>query len=94
MSTLTKAACGSLVHDNYNVTGTASIKTMTGDTNFLLIYNTDATTSILVSFDAGVTFFTIPAGASLSVDVNKLLTYSIKSSSGTIAVQALYGKEI
>lgn len=93
MATSINGAVNKIQHDNYTATTTAAEKTPTNPFNFLLIRNTDSTNSVLVSFDGDVTYFTIPPGSTLSLEVNRMKSYHVKSSASTIAVQCLYGSE-
>lgn len=86
---------GQIVHDNYATSTTPAAKTLTAGCVTLLIRNADAAISILVSFDAGVTYFTIPAGLTLALEVApRLRSYYVKSASGTPNVETLQGVEI
>lgn len=86
---------GQIVHANYNATGTAAAKTLTAYCVTLLIRNTDATNSISVSFDGDVTYFAIPAGQTLALEVSpRLRTYHVKTGGSTVAVETLQGVEI
>lgn len=92
-----RADAQKLTHDNYNAPGVAVTKTFPAKTNFFLVENMDSTNSVLVSFDAGVTFKTIGPGKSLSVDIDgssPITSYQVKSSAGTPATQCLYGSEL
>lgn len=93
MATNTKAAAESFQQDNYNATTSPVTKTPTLKTNFLFIHNLDATNNVLVSFNAGVTFTTIAPSQALSIDCDKMISYVVKSSAGTVAVEAIYGQE-
>jgi len=95
MSTRNRADAQFITHENYTAAVGAVTKTFTKTTNFILIENMDASIDISVSFDAGATFKTIKAGRSLSLDIdgNNILSYDVKSASGTPSVEALYGQE-
>lgn len=96
MSTRIRANVSKYTHDNYATSGTPATKTPPVGTNTIMIENMDSSISVLVSFDAGVTFKTIKAGAALSIDIDIMrnsYTYSIKSASGTPSVECLYGSE-
>jgi len=92
MSTRTRVDVSVIQHDNYSVS-TAVVKTPLTPANFLTLKNTHATLGLLVSFDGGTNFFTISAGAALSFDVDALVNYTVKASSGTVTAECLYGRE-
>lgn len=89
MATEMRAAAAVIRHDNHTPTGSLVERTFTVPANFLLIYNSDASTSASVSFD-GVSEFPIPAGASLALEVAKLKSYYTK---GAVALKVLVGSE-
>lgn len=93
MSTNIRADSGTLEHDNASVGTSAVTRTPTVPTNFILITNTHASQDILISFDSGVTFYTIKAGVSISLDVNGLISYDIKGSGASTTFEAIYGSE-
>ena len=98
MATEIRTAVNKIAHDNYNAAVTAATKTLpAGPVQnsgvSILIHNTDASIAILVSFDGGTNWKTIPAGSSLPLDVSHLPSYQVKSASGTPAVECLYGYE-
>ena len=93
MSTRTRADAQKFTHDNYSTTTSPATKTLPAHTSSVLIVNTDGTDSLLVSFDASVTFITITHGNSLSVDCDGIVSYTVKSSANTPAAQCLYGSE-
>ena len=93
MAQLTKSCAQLLTHDNYSVTTSPDTKTLPFRSNFLFIENMDSVNSLLVSFDSGTTFKTILANRSLSVDMDSIASYQIKSSAGTPLVECLYGSE-
>lgn len=93
MSISIKADARTLEHDNFATSTSDATKTPTVPANFILIENMDAVISVLVSFDGGTTYKTVKAGSVLSMDVDNLKTYVIKSASGTPNVEALYGSE-
>jgi len=93
MSTNIKADAGTLEHDSGSVGTSPTTQTPTVPANFILITNTHATQNILVSFDAGSSFYTIKAGISLSLDTDKLISYQIKGSGASTTFEAIYGSE-
>lgn len=93
MPTEFRAAANVVRHDNYTATTTPTTKTPIDQANFLLIENLDATNSILISFDGGVTFKTLAPGKFLGMEVSQLLSYVVRSSAGTASVECLYGSE-
>jgi hypothetical protein len=93
MATRFRSDAQKFTHDNYNAAVTAAKKTLPAGCTSLLIDNTDGSISVLVSFDGGTKYKTIIALARLSLDVDGLQSYYIKSASGTPAVECLYGSE-
>lgn len=83
-----------VTHDNYGTTTTAATKTLPHGVSAVLIENMDSTDNLLVSFDNGATFKTIAPGKALSIDVDNLVSYKIKSSANTPLAQCLYGSEV
>jgi hypothetical protein len=67
-------------------------------TNTIIIDNTDATNSILISFDAGTNWKTIAAGSNIQLECdnycNRHTSLQIKSSASTVAVECLFGSEV
>jgi hypothetical protein len=98
MASLIKANAQKLTHDNFATSTTASTRTLPDKTHFILISNPDASIALKVSFDGGTTFFTIPAGQSLSLDVdnfsNRNTSLKVKSASGTPNCEIIYGSEV
>lgn len=94
MSTRTRVDVRVIQHDNYTATTTPATKTPTTPANFVVMRNADATNDLMISFDAGVTYFSIGALQSLSFEVDGLVSYMVKSSAATVAAQCLYGREI
>jgi hypothetical protein len=88
-----RADAGTIVHDNYICTASYVEKTFANKANFILIQNTDATNTVNVSFDAGVTDFQIVAGASLSLDVDNLQSIHLKGSASGEVLHILVGSE-
>lgn len=82
-----------ITHDNYSAAVGAVTKTLPAKCSAIFIENMDATDSVLVSFDGGTLFKTITAGKNLSIDVAFILSYVVKASANTPAVQALYASE-
>jgi hypothetical protein len=93
MATKIAACAQAFSHDNFTATGTASARTLPARTNFLLVDNLDTAISILVSLDGGTTFKTVKAGASLSLDCDGLRSLYIKSASGSVSTECVYGYE-
>lgn len=93
MSTRTRVDVSVIQHDNYTATVSAVTKTPTTPANFLVLRNADPTNSLMVSFDAGVSFFSIGPLQTLSFDVDGLISYVVKSSAATVAAECLYGRE-
>lgn len=94
MSTEIRADSALLTHDNFSPTTIASTKTLPFRTNFILVENMDSTNNVLVSFDGGVNFKTVGPGKALSIDVDNLLSYQVKSSAATPSTECLYGSSI
>lgn len=80
----------SVEHFNGSIGTTATTITPAGNPVSFLINNTHASQNILVSFDAGTTFFTIKAGFSLSVDTSAS-SFQIKGSAATTTYEILVG---
>lgn len=93
MSTRVRADAQLLTHSNPSLTGTAQTVTLPSNTTSLMITNLDASINILVSFDAGATYYTLQATQSLSLDVDRLVSFKIKSASGTPACNCLFASE-
>lgn len=93
MSTRIRFNAEKFTHDNYATSTTPATRTLPAACTALLVDNVDATISISVSFDAGATYKSIPAGSHLSVDVDGMLSYVVKSASGTPSVECLYASE-
>ena len=93
MATEVRGAANKIEHSN-RTDGTGAVTvTPSSPANFILITNTHGTQSVLVSFDAGTTFFTIKAGVTLSLDVSRLKSYQIKGSAAGTTSEALHGLE-
>ena len=93
MPTEVRGAANSIEHSN-RTDGTSPVTvTPASPANFILVSNTHATQNVLISFDAGTTFFTIKAGLSLAVDVSQLKSYQIKGSAAGTTSEALHGLE-
>jgi len=80
-------------HDNYTTAVGAVTKTPTEPINFLRIKNTDSTDLVQISFDGGSTFYDIQPGETFELKTFALVSYDVKASANTPAVQALYGSE-
>jgi hypothetical protein len=93
MATSIRADAKSFQHDNFTATGTASSRTLPSKTSSILVQNLDATNSILVSLDGGSTFVHVAAGMALSVDGYDFKSLHVKSSTGSISVECVYGYE-
>lgn len=94
------SAVEKITQENYATSTSPATKTLPIKCSLVLIRNTDATDSILVSLD-GTTYFTIPAGQFLSLDVDFQgstttgtgKTYLVKSSANTPTANCIYGSE-
>ena len=65
--------------------------------NYILLSNADASINILVSFDAGTTWFTLKPSQALSVDCIDFKarnTLHAKSASGTPTLEMIFGAEV
>lgn len=93
MAAANKAAAEAFSHDNFSASTTPSARTLPAHTNFVLVDNMDTSISILVSLDGGTNFKTVRPGQSLNVDGDNIRQLSIKSASGSVSVECLYGYE-
>lgn len=93
MSQRMRSDAQKFTHDNRALSTTAATVTLPKACTSILIDNVDAAISDLVSFDGGTNFKTVKAGSQLSVDCDSLVSFQIKSASGTPNVEMLYASE-
>lgn len=92
MATEQRAASNVVRHDNHTAPDTIAERTFTKPANFLIVYNSHATTAAAISFD-GTNTFPIPAGGSLSMDLSLQRTYWTQSTGAACALKVMYGSE-
>ena len=80
-------------HDNHTPTGSFVARTLSPNgADYILIRNTDGTSSAQISFD-GTNGFTIRAGEAVAFELNNLRTYYTKAVSGSPALEVLTGSD-
>lgn len=79
-------------HDNHTAPGSFTERTFAQPADFLLIRNTDATNSVLISFD-GVNGFTLKPDEILTLSLRNKKTYFTKAVSGSPTLEVLVGSD-
>lgn len=93
MSERIRSDAQKFTHDNYAAVTAPATKTLPAACTALLIDNVDASATVSISFDGGVKYKAIKPSTSLSVDVDSIKSYMVKSSAASSNVECLYASE-